>query len=67
MDAFRVGLDLACGEKLVYESLCGIAGGCSEGFLVGGGGDGVWIVGEEVAEVECEGRGLVDGDGSGMR
>ena len=67
MDAFRVGLDLACGEKLVYESLCGVAGGCGEGFFVGGGGDGVWVVGEEVAEVEGEGCGLVDGDGSGMR
>jgi hypothetical protein len=65
VDAFRVGLDLAGGEQLVYEGLRGVAGGCGEDFFRGRGGDGIGVVGEEIAEVECEGGGLVDGDGPG--
>jgi hypothetical protein len=62
VDAFRVGLDLACGEKLVYEGLRCVAGGCAERLFIRGF-DGVGVVGEEVAEIECEGCGLVHGNG----
>jgi hypothetical protein len=62
--ALRVGFDLASREQLVDQGLRGVAGGCGEGCFVGGDGNGVGVVGEEVAEVECEGRGLVDGNRS---
>lgn len=63
--ALAVGLDLAGGEQLVYEGLCGVAGGGGENLFRGSGGHGIGVVGEEVAQVEGEGRGLVDGDGAG--
>jgi hypothetical protein len=64
MDAFRVGLDLACGEELIHEGLRCVAG-CGAQCVFIRGFDGVGVVGEEVAEIECEGRGLVHGDGPG--
>jgi hypothetical protein len=64
--AFRAGLDLAGREQLVYEGLGGVAGGGAQDLFVCVGGDGVWVVGEQVAEVECEGSGLFDGNRPGV-
>lgn len=62
MHTIRGGLDLAGGKQLVDESLRGITSGGGEGLFVCFGGDGVGVVGEQVAQVEGEGGGLVDGD-----
>ena len=64
--AFSGGLYLAGREQLVYEGLGGVAGGGAQDLFVCVGGDGVGVVREQVAEVECEGSGLFDGDGAGV-
>lgn len=62
MDTLRGRLDFACREELVDESLCGITRSGGENLFVCLGRDGVGVVGEQVAQVECEGSGLVNGD-----
>lgn len=65
-DAVAGGLQRAGGEELVDERLGAVAGEFGEGLVDGGGvgeDDGVGVLGEEVAEVEGVGRGLVDDDG----
>lgn len=62
MHAVRGRLDLAGGEKLVDEGLCGIASGGGQSLFVGLGRDRVGVVGEQVSQVECEGSGFVDSD-----
>jgi hypothetical protein len=64
VNALGGGLDLAGGEQLVDESLCGIASSGGQSLFVCLGGNRVRVVGEQVAQVECEGGGLVDGDGT---
>ena len=61
--ALGARLDFAGGQQLVDEGLSGIARGGGEDGLVGGGGDWVGVVGEQVAEIEGEWGGLVDGYG----
>ena len=55
---------MAGGEQLVYEGLGGVAGGGGEDLFGGVCGEWVGVVGEEVAEVEGEGRGRVYSDRS---
>lgn len=62
--AFRGRFDLTGGQELVDESLRGIAGCGAKGLFTRVGGDGVGVVGEEIAKVEGKGRWLVDGNGS---
>lgn len=64
-DAVAGGLERAGGEELVDERLGAVAGDLGEGLVDGGAveDDGVGVLGEEVAEVEGVGRGLVDDDG----
>ena len=62
MDTLRGRLDFAGREELVDKGLCGIARSGGKSLFVCLGGDGVRVVGEQVAQVECEGSGLVDGD-----
>jgi hypothetical protein len=64
VDAIGGGLDFAGAQQLVDQGLGCIAGGCGELGFIGVGGDGIRVVGEQVPQVEGEGRGLVDGDGA---
>jgi hypothetical protein len=64
VDALGGRLDLAGREELVDEGLGGIAGGGGKRLFVDSL-DGVGVVGEQVAQVKGEGRGLVDGNGPG--
>ena len=64
VDTLGGRLDLTGREELVDEGLGGIAGGGGKRLFVDGL-DGVGVVGEQVAQVKGEGRGLVDGNGPG--
>lgn len=66
----RGGGDGAGGYELVEEGLHAVAGGGFEGGvegLVAGEFEGVWVVGEQVAQVEGVGGWLGDGDGAFRR
>lgn len=62
MHALGGRLDLAGGEQLVDEGLCGIASGGGKSLFVCLGGNRVRVIGEQIAQVEGEGCWLVDGD-----
>ena len=62
VDTLGGRLDFTGGKQLVDEGLRGITSSGGESLFVGLGGDGVGVVGKQVAQVECERRGLVDGD-----
>ena len=64
VDTLGGRLDFAGGKQLVDKGLCGITSSGGEGLFVGLGGDRVGVVGKQVAQVEGERRGLVNGDGA---